>query len=81
MGHNTIATMRTSSKEQRRNRKQTILARIERNAMKYMTPEQAKVYIRSIKSDLQELMEIGHVEGYQCGKNDERNNQSQRIHK
>lgn len=72
MGH-TIATMRTSTKEQRRSRKQTIFARLERQAMKYMTSDQAKRYICSIRSDLHELMEIGHVEGYQCGQNDERN--------
>lgn len=72
MAH-TIATKRTSTKEQRRNRKQALFARIERQATKYMTPDQAKQYLCSIKSDLHELMEIGHTEGYQCGVNDEKN--------
>lgn len=77
MAH-TIATMRTSTKQQRRNRKQTIFERIERQAMKYMSQEQARKYVCSIKSDLHELMEIGHVEGYQCGKNDADNNHSKK---
>lgn len=72
MAH-TIATKRTSTKEQRRSRKQTLFARIERQAMKYMTPDQAKRYVCSIKSDLHELMEIGHTEGYECGVNDTMN--------
>lgn len=69
MAHS-IATMRSSTREQRRNRKQSLFARIERQATKYMAPDQAKRYLCSIRSDLHELMEIGHVEGYQCGVND-----------
>lgn len=72
MGH-TIATMRTSTKEQRRSRKQKIFERLERNATRFMTPDEARKFMCAIKSDLHELMEIGHVEGYQCGRNDERN--------
>lgn len=70
----TIATMRTSTKEQRKSRKQVIMNRIERNAMRHMTPEQAKNFMRAIKSDLIELMDIGSAAGYQSGRNDERNN-------
>ena len=69
----TIATMRTSTKEQRKSRKQVIMSRIERNAMRHMTPEQAKNFMRAIKSDLMELMDIGGAAGYQSGRNDERN--------
>lgn len=69
----TIATMRTSTREQRKSRKQVITKRIERNAMRYMTAEQAERFMRSIKSDLVELMDIGSAAGYQSGRNDERN--------
>ena len=69
----TIATMRTSTKEQRKSRKQVIMKRIERNAMRHMTPEESKNFMRSIKSDLMELMDIGGAAGYQSGRNDERN--------
>lgn len=72
MGHS-IATMRTSTKEQRKNRKQVIFARIERELRKHMGPIAAAHFMYGIRSDLHELMEIGHVEGYQCGANDERN--------
>ena len=69
----TIATMRTSTREQRKSRKQVITKRIERNAMRYMTAEQAERFMRAIKSDLVELMDIGSADGYQSGRNDERN--------
>lgn len=69
----TIATMRTSTREQRKSRKQVITKRIERNAMRYMTAEQVERFMRSIKSDLVELMDIGIAAGYQSGRNDERN--------
>lgn len=69
----TIATMRTSTREQRKSRKQVITKRIERNAMRYMTSEQAERFMRAIKSDLMELMDIGSAAGYQSGRNDERN--------
>lgn len=69
----TIATMRTSTREQRKSRKQVITKRIERNAMRYMTAEQAERFMRAIKSDLVELMDIGSAAGYQLGRNDERN--------
>ena len=69
----TIATMRTSTSEQRKSRKQVITKRIKRNAMRYMTDEQAERFMRAIKSDLVELMDIGSAAGYQSGRNDERN--------
>lgn len=69
----TIATMRTSTRERRKRRKQVITKRIERNAMRYMTAEQAERFMRAIKSDLVELMDIGSAAGYQSGRNDERN--------
>lgn len=69
----TIATMRTSTMEQRKSRKQVITKRIERNAMRYMTAEQAERFMRAIKSDIVELMDIGSAAGYQSGRNDERN--------
>lgn len=72
----TIATMRTSTKEQRKSRKQVITKRIKRNAMRYMTAEQAERFMRAIKSDLMELMDIGSAAGYQSGRNDERNSKN-----
>ena len=70
---NTIATMRTSTKEQRRNRKRDLWARIRKDIRRY-NDEQTTVRIMSmIKSDINELVEIGHVEGYQCGRNDAMN--------
>ena len=68
----TIATMRNSSKESRRNRKRTLWDRIKKDVRRELSEEKANALIRRIKSDLDELIEIGHVEGYQCGVNDER---------
>lgn len=69
MAH-TIATMRTSTKEQRRNRKQQLLSRIRREVRRHNDEQITNAIMRSIKSDIAELVEIGHVEGYQCGVND-----------
>lgn len=72
MAH-TIATMRTSTKEQRRNRKQQLLSRIRREVRRHNDEQITNIIMRSIKSDIAELVEIGHVEGYQCGVNDTKN--------
>ena len=66
----TLATMRNSSKETRRNRKRTLWDRIRKDIRRNMTEEQTARIMQAIRSDIEELIEIGHVEGYQCGVND-----------
>lgn len=66
----TLATMRNSSKETRRNRKRDLWARIRRNIRRNLTEEETIRVLNAIRSDINELIEIGHVEGYQCGVND-----------
>lgn len=69
MAH-TLATMRNSNSETRRNRKRTLWDRVRKCIRRHVTDEQANLIMKSIKMDLDELIEIGHVEGYQCGVND-----------
>lgn len=72
----TIATMRNSTKESRRNRKRTLWERVRKDIRRHVTEEQAVRIMKSIRMDLDELIEIGHVEGYQCGVNDQKQKQS-----
>lgn len=69
MGY-TVATMRNSTKEQRKSRKDDIWRRMRREIRKKLPEQEAESLIRRLKSDIDELIEIGHVEGYQCGRND-----------
>lgn len=71
MAH-TLATMRSSTKETRRNRKKTLWDRVRKSIRRSMTEEQTNTIMKSIRMDINELIEIGHVEGYQCGANDEK---------
>lgn len=66
----TLATMRKSSKDTRRNRKKTLWERIRKEIRRNMSEEQTVRLMSAIRSDVNELIEIGHVEGYQCGVND-----------
>lgn len=66
----TLATMRNSSKETRRNRKRTLWDHIRKDLRRNLNEEQTSRLMRAIRSDIEELVEIGHVEGYQCGVND-----------
>lgn len=66
----TLATMRNSSKETRRNRKRDLWARIRRTIRRNLTEEETIRVLNAIRADVNELTEIGHVEGYQCGVND-----------
>ncbi|MDU7377900.1 MAG: hypothetical protein E7L09_05945 [Enterobacteriaceae bacterium] len=66
----TLATMRNSTKETRRNRKRTLWDRVRKDIRRHVTEEQASRIMKSIRMDLDELIEIGHVEGYQCGASD-----------
>lgn len=70
---NTIATMRNSTKDSRRNRKRTLWDRIRKDIRRQLSEEETNSLLKQLKSDINELIEIGHVEGYQCGANDERN--------
>lgn len=69
MAH-TIATMRNSTKEQRRNRKRDLWARVRKDIRRFNDEATTARIMSMIKSDVRELIEIGHVEGYQCGRND-----------
>lgn len=69
----TIATMRNSTKESRRNRKRSLWERIRKDIRRQLSEEDTNTLLKRLKSDINELIEIGHVEGYQCGANDERN--------
>lgn len=42
--------------------------------MKKLPEREVEALIRRLKPDINELIEIGHVEGYQCGSNDTLNN-------
>lgn len=66
----TLATMRNSSRETRRNRKRDLWARIRRTIRRNLSEEETIRVLNSIRADVNELIEIGHVEGYQCGVND-----------
>ncbi len=66
----TLATMRNSTSETRRNRKRTLWERVRRSMRRNMTEEQTVRVLNAIRADINELIEIGHVEGYQCGVND-----------
>lgn len=76
MSH-TLATMRNSTKDTRRNRKRTLWERIRKDIRRRLSEEETNTLMRAIKSDISELIEIGHVEGYQCGANDQKNKQEQ----
>ena len=75
---NTIATMRNSTKEQRRNRKRALWARVRKDIRRFNDESTTARIMAMIKSDVLELIEIGHVEGYQCGVNDQKNKEGNR---
>jgi uncharacterized protein YeeX (DUF496 family) len=67
----TAATMRNSSKETRKNRKRLLRDRIKKTIKRYgLTEEEVNSLISQIRSDLDELIEIGVVEGKQQGYNE-----------
>lgn len=70
---NTIATMRTSTREQRRNRKRELWARIRKDVRRFNDEATTNRIVSMLKMDMQELIEIGMVEGYQQGRNDANN--------
>lgn len=69
MGY-TLATNIRSTKEERRNRKSKLWARIRKDMRRVLTEEQTNRMMTSLKLDMHELIEISRVEGYQCGVND-----------
>lgn len=70
MGY-TLATMRNSTKETRRNRKKDLWERIRKEIRRSeLTESQANYLIKSLKSDIDELIEIGKIEGIQQGFNE-----------
>ncbi|WWD15291.1 hypothetical protein CPL00378_CDS0062 [Klebsiella phage AloofButler] len=73
----TIATMRTSTKEQRRNRKRTLWDRIRKDIRRFNDEATTNRIVSMLKIDMQELIEIGVVEGYQQGRNDANNSKGE----
>jgi len=70
MGH-TLATMKSAEESTKRNRKKKVWERIKRNIIRSgISENEALKLMKSIRSDLEELIEIASVEHYVCGHHD-----------
>lgn len=64
----TIATMRHSTKQQRKSRKRDLFKRIKKMVKRYDGTESSLSFIiPCIRTDIEELMQIAKVEGIQQG--------------
>jgi len=70
MGH-TLATMRGAEENTKRNRKRDLWERIKRNIIRSgISEKEAAEVMKSIRRELDELIEIASVEQYVCGHHD-----------
>lgn len=70
MAH-TLATMRGAEENTKRNRKRDLWKRIKRDILRSGISEvEAAHLMKSIRSDLEELIEIASTEQYVCGHHD-----------
>lgn len=70
MGH-TLATMRNAEENTKRNRKRKIWERVKQNIVRSgVSNDEAERLMKSLRRDLEELIEIASVEQYVCGHHD-----------
>jgi len=80
MGH-TLATMRGAEEGTKRNRKRDLWERIKRNITRSgVSEKEAAKVMKSIRRELNELIEIEGVEQYVCGHHDGMQKAKSQLH-